>query len=221
MMLNLYNIAYPVTALGPGQRVALWVAGCPLRCKGCITPHLLAADAGKNIDVHRLARHLLELPVPLDGLTLTGGEPFVQAAALAALLAQLKAERPHWNVLTFSGFTLKQWQAGDVAQRQLLQQIDILVDGPYVQGRPGRHPLAASANQGVRLLTSSARALEAELNALEANTANLGVSPAGQDCLIGIIDSPARRRYHRGLRLDATDMQHNAAAGSRPHVEVC
>ncbi len=214
MMLNLYNLAYPVTALGPGHRVALWVAGCPLRCKGCITPHLLSADAGKLIDVHRLARHLLELPVALDGLTLTGGEPFVQADALVALLAQIKAERPHWNVLTFSGFTLQQWQAGDVAQRQLLQQIDILVDGPYVQGRPGRHPLAASANQGVRLLTSTARALEGDLHALEANSANLGINPAGQDCLIGILDPQARRRYHRGLRLEAADLPHNAAAGS-------
>jgi anaerobic ribonucleoside-triphosphate reductase activating protein len=199
--LRLYNLAYPVTALGPGRRVALWVAGCPLRCKGCITPHLLSADAGKSIAVARLARHLLQLPASLDGITLTGGEPSAQAAALSALLDLVEAERPHWNILTFSGLTLRQWQRGDESQRRLLRQIDVLVDGPYVAGRPGRHPLTASANQRLHLLTPRAQLLKHALDSLPANAANLGINPHGEDCLIGIVQPSARRRLHRGLRL--------------------
>ncbi len=201
MDLQLYSLAYPVTALGPGRRVAVWVAGCPLRCKGCITPHLLSTEAGQSIAVTRLAQHLLHLPLVLDGVTLTGGEPFIQADALANLLSLVRAERPQWNVLTFSGFTLRQWEGGDSAQRQLLKQIDILVDGPYLAGKPGRHPLTASANQQLHLLTPGAQALKPALAALPANAANLGVNPRGKDCLIGIVDPPARRRLHRNLRL--------------------
>jgi anaerobic ribonucleoside-triphosphate reductase activating protein len=219
MELKLYNLAYPVTALGPGRRVAVWVAGCPLRCKGCITPHLLSSDAGKSIAVSQLAQRLLRLAVPLDGVTLTGGEPFAQAEALATLLRLVKVERPHWNVLTFSGFTLRQWRRGDTTQRQLLQQIDVLVDGPYVAGRPSRHPLTASANQQLHLLTPRAQTLKPALEALPVNSANLGLSPRGEDCLIGIVDPDARRRLHRGLRLSVPDLEQTTESGGRPHAD--
>ena len=217
MELKLYSLAYPVTALGPGRRVALWVAGCPLRCKGCITPQLLSMDAGEAIAVSRLAQHLLQLPLPLDGVTLTGGEPFVQAQALLSLVELLKAERPQWNILTFSGFTLRQWRGGDAEQRRLLKQIDMLVDGPYLAGRPGGHALTASANQRLHLLTSRARALKPELDAMPANTANLALNPHGADCLVGIVDAVARRRIHDGLRLSRP--REHIEAGNRHHVE--
>ena len=220
MKLNLYSIAYPVTALGPGRRVALWVAGCPLRCKGCITPHLLSDDSGKPIDVDRLAQRLLQLPVALDGLTLTGGEPFAQAGALALLLDLVKAERPKWSVLTFSGFTLGQWQRADAAHQHLLSHIDILVDGPYVAGQPGRHPLTASASQQVHLLTPRAETMKQELDALQVNAANLGINPEGEDCLIGIVDPAARRRLHHGLYLSPVDIKENTRSGSLKHVDV-
>ena len=219
MELKLYSLAYPVTALGPGRRVVLWVAGCPLRCKGCITPHLLSADAGRSINVNRLAQHLLQLPVPLDGVTLTGGEPFAQAEALTALLRLVKAGRPQWNVLTFSGFTLGQWQRGDTAQQQLLQQVDILIDGPYLAGRPGRHPLTASANQQLHLLTPRAQTLKPALETLAVNTANLGVNPLGEDCLIGIIDASARRRLHRDLGLTTPGLEQTTGSGNRHYVD--
>ncbi len=217
MELNLYSLAYPVTALGPGRRVVLWVAGCPLRCKGCITPQLLSPDAGEAVAVSRLAQHLLHLPLPLDGITLTGGEPFAQAQALLSLVELEKAERSQWNIMTFSGFTLKQWQGGDTAQRRLLQWTDILVDGPYRAGHPGGHALTASTNQKLHLLTSRARALKSELDALPANTANLAVNPHGADCLIGIVDDSARRRIHEGLRL--TRPEKHSEAGNPHHVE--
>ena len=220
MELKLYSLAYPVTALGPGRRVAVWVAGCPLRCKGCITPHLLSADAGKSIAVTRLAQRLLRLPMSVDGVTLTGGEPFAQAEALLALLDLVKAERPQWNVLTFSGFTLRQWQRGDAAQRQLLQQIDMLVDGPYLAGQAGGHPLTASANQQLHLLTRRAHTLKPALDALPANAANLGVNPQGEDCLIGIVDHQARRRLHRGLRLTTPELEQTTESGRRHHVGI-
>ncbi|MEM7016481.1 MAG: 4Fe-4S cluster-binding domain-containing protein, partial [Pseudomonadota bacterium] len=48
--INMARLAYPVTALGPGRRVVLWVAGCSLRCKDCITPELLDSEQGRIIE---------------------------------------------------------------------------------------------------------------------------------------------------------------------------
>lgn len=201
MELRLHSLAYPVTALGPGRRVAVWVAGCPLRCKGCITPGLLSADAGKSITIERVAKRLFTLPVSLDGITLTGGEPFAQAQALSVLLDAIKSGRPQWNVLTFSGFSLEQLRRGIPWQRSLLARTDVLVDGPYAARRPGHHPLLASANQRIHLLTGRARKLEEKLSALRTNVANLGLNSDANDWLIGILDSASRRRLHDNLGL--------------------
>lgn len=201
MELRLHSLAYPVTALGPGRRVAVWVAGCPLRCKGCITPGLLSADAGKSITIERVAKRLFTLPTSLDGITLTGGEPFAQAQALSVLLDAIKAERPQWNVLTFSGFPLEQLRRGTPWQRSLLARTDVLVDGPYAARLPGHHPLLASANQRMHLLTGRARELEEKLSALRTNVANLGLNSDANDWLIGILDSASRRRLHDNLGL--------------------
>lgn len=221
MNLNLHSLAYPVTALGPGRRVALWVAGCPLRCRGCITPGLLDTAAGKLVPVARLAQRLLDLPPAIDGLTLTGGEPFAQAQALVALLKHLQPQRPEWDILCFSGFTLAHLQRGDGAQQDLLKRLDILVDGPFQSERPGTHPLLASANQHLHLLSARAQQRRAELAALPYNHANLALNPQGADWLIGILDADARATLHRNTQITpvtppmpVASSQHTAPIGS-------
>lgn len=211
MNLNLHSLAYPVTALGPGRRVALWVAGCPLRCRGCVTPALLDAAAGKPVPIARLAQRILELPAAIDGITLTGGEPFAQASALAALIDQIRTERPNWDVLCFSGFTLEHLQRSDNGCRDLLSRLDILVDGPYLETRPGHHPLTASANQRVHLLSARAQLRRDEVDALRHNHANLAVNPRGADWLIGILDADARATLHRNARLVPAPLPTSAA----------
>ena len=86
MRLALHSLAYPVTALGPGRRVVVWVAGCGLRCPGCITPQLWSRQSGRLVPVDRLADYMSRLAHPLDGVTVSGGEPFEQAEALGTLL---------------------------------------------------------------------------------------------------------------------------------------
>src|ERR1700722_19472169 len=81
--------------LGPGVRAVIWVQGCPLRCPGCIAPETLpfaAADGnvGGVRSVADLAGWLAELD-ETEGVTLSGGEPFAQAEALAELLDTVRA----------------------------------------------------------------------------------------------------------------------------------
>lgn len=199
MKLTVYAIAHPVTALGPGTRVALWVAGCPLHCPGCLTPHLRDARAGVAVAVERVARALLDIPYPLDGLTLTGGEPFAQAEPLAELLEPLKAARPEWNVLCYSGYTLAALRRRGAESARLLAGIDVLVAGPYRERRPQTHPLAGSGNQRIHLLSARGRALAPALDRAPPDALNLALGPDGQQWLIGVARGAARTAIHQAL----------------------
>lgn len=209
-VLRISHMAYPVTSLGPGSRVALWVSGCRLRCRGCITPGLLDPASGKPVGVAQVADRLLSLSTPVSGITLTGGEPFDQASALAELLDEIAPARPDWSVLAFSGYPLKSMRSH--ASRALLANLDILIAGPYVDTLPRVHPLAASANQTIHYLSERGRRLEAQCDRLPFDHANLGMGSDTGDWLIGIISPNARSRLHRGLRLNELPAEHPVAS---------
>lgn len=183
--LRLARIAYPVTALGPGRRLALWVSGCGLDCAGCISPELRDPNAGKSITVERLARHILRIAQPLNGLTVSGGEPFEQAAALASLWHRLLAERPDWDLIAFSGYTQRQLLRRGDAQA-LLECVDLLAAGPYRRDRPGDHPLLASANQRLHARSAKGDALLLPSAQARPGARNLGLIGAGTGWLIGL-----------------------------------
>ncbi len=205
--LRMSHIAYPVTALGPGRRLALWVAGCSLRCRHCITPELLDPQSGQSLAVENVAKRILRLPLSLDGITLTGGEPFDQALALAELLAIVKHQRPIWNVLIFSGYPLNVLENRDQPTQHLLQYTDILIAGPYVDTLPAPHPLAASSNQEIHYLSPRGQALQAACDQLPWNQANLGLNQSKPDWLIGIVSDEVRRSIHEELALKVSEKE--------------
>lgn len=118
---------------GPGLRLTVFTQGCPHRCPGCHNPHTHDAQGGRIEDTDQIAQRLQNNPL-LAGLTLSGGEPFEQAAA-CAVLAQ-SARRGGLNVWAYSGYTLEQLQARkDADTDRLLEAIDVLVDGPFIQSQ--------------------------------------------------------------------------------------
>ncbi|MDQ7091117.1 MAG: 4Fe-4S single cluster domain-containing protein [Methylococcales bacterium] len=201
LKLKLHSIAYPVTALGVGKRVVLWVSGCSLNCKGCISPELQTTHKAKEISIDSLSTHLLALTTELDGITLSGGEPFEQAEGLTALLITLKQKRPAWDVLAFSGYSLAYLQ-GMKKTNDLLAQIDSLVDGVYQQNNVGKHPLTASANQRIHYLTQRGEALAPAYDSLAMNHANLAIGTDPTQRLVGIIRPHERRQIHQKLSLN-------------------
>lgn len=151
--LVLSRVVRRTTVLGPGIRAAVWVHGCPLRCEGCIAPEDLPFDGGRSVAVDVLAADLNALPADVSGLTLSGGEPMAQAVALSRLVRALRAERD-WSVMCYSGFTLGHLSShGDLAQRELLGLLDILVDGPYIATRHADLLWRGSDNQRLHFLT--------------------------------------------------------------------
>ena len=97
----LSRVHYPVTTLGPGQRIAVWMQGCSIRCAGCVSMDTWAARPG-DATVEVLMHGLEAITSAADGLTVTGGEPFDQEDALLALL-QAWRRRTSSDVLVFSG----------------------------------------------------------------------------------------------------------------------
>lgn len=210
MKMVLHHLAYPVSALGPGLRVVLWMAGCRQHCKGCIAPQLQNPESGKIIAVDRLLRHILGLTLPLDGITVTGGEPFDQALVLAQFLGKLKQERPDWNCLLFSGYTLAALEH-TVTMNGLLQFADILVDGPFQDNLAADHPLAGSKNQMVHYLTKRGAGLRRVIENDRADRADLGLGSDRKHMLIGIVNAKERSQLHEllGLRPDISEgMRH-------------
>jgi anaerobic ribonucleoside-triphosphate reductase activating protein len=89
----------------------------------------------------------------VDGLTVSGGEPFAQAPALVELIREVRRRRD-LSVCCYTGFTLERLtQTGDDGQRELLGLTDLLIDGPYVQRRHAALRWRASANQRLHALT--------------------------------------------------------------------
>ena len=118
---------------GPGLRFTVFTQGCPHRCPGCHNPDTHDPAGGREAAVEELAEKLLSNPLT-DGLTLSGGEPFCQAAECARLAAI--AREKGLNVWTYTGYTYERLIAGEVpGAMDLLVQTDVLVDGPFVEAR--------------------------------------------------------------------------------------
>lgn len=127
-------------ANGPGVRVSLFVSGCRRHCPGCFNPATWDFEAGEPFTKEVQERVLTLLaPDHIAGLTLLGGEPFEpeNQAALLPLARSVKLRFPTKGIWAYTGFTLEELLHGGSAKTdataELLSQIDVLVDGPFVQ----------------------------------------------------------------------------------------
>src|SRR3954462_8149149 len=123
--LELNKAHWPVTVLGPGRRVGLWVQGCTLHCRGCVSQDTWPKDSTKRIAVAELVAWCKRVTEgKLDGVTISGGEPFEQPAGLQALLAALHRWRDDaaldFDILCYSGYPLKTLERKHAALLALL-----------------------------------------------------------------------------------------------------
>ncbi|MHB8158523.1 MAG: anaerobic ribonucleoside-triphosphate reductase activating protein [Desulfocucumaceae bacterium] len=117
---------------GPGLRFVVFAQGCPHHCRGCHNPETWDPGGGTEVTVGELLEQLGANPL-LRGITLTGGDPFLQAGPLASLARS--AREMGKNVITYTGYTwdqLLQMSLKDEGVKSLLENTDILVDGPFI-----------------------------------------------------------------------------------------
>ena len=128
--LRLAGIAGDSIVDGPGIRMTLFAQGCPHHCQGCHNPETWEFDGGTWWMTDDLVKVIEENPLA-KGVTFSGGEPFSQAEAFAELAGQLKNRG--YEVASYSGFTMEELLQGSREQRMLLEKLDVLIDGPYIE----------------------------------------------------------------------------------------
>jgi anaerobic ribonucleoside-triphosphate reductase activating protein len=158
---------------GPGVRFVIWVAGCHRRCPGCSQPEFLAFDVGRRVSVDDLWQRILAIP-ELEGLTFSGGEPFEHVRPLAEL--SRRAHAIGKTVVSYSGYRLAALQAEPDRFGELLQEIDLLIDGEYRAELAGMDRWRGSSNQKLHCLSGRIR-LDAEEQ--QAREVQLTLDPSG------------------------------------------
>lgn len=112
---------------GPGIRMVIFTQGCNHNCVGCHNPETHSVKGGKLIDINNIVNMIKENPL-LDGITLSGGEPFEQVLECSILARKVKDLG--LNVVTYTGYTFEEI-LGNERFRGLLLQTDILIDGKF------------------------------------------------------------------------------------------
>lgn len=147
----------PMTeAEGPGRRAALWVQGCQFLCPGCCNPNFLRIAPRELVTAESLVQRVgaAKSEHDIEGLTMLGGEPMLQAKGLSELAVGTQALG--LSVMVFTGYTLEELRREPLpGTEQLLGHTDVLVDGRYVAELPEeRRAWAGSSNQRFHYLTS-------------------------------------------------------------------
>ena len=128
-MLKIAGIMQDSIVDGPGIRTAIFCQGCPHHCPGCHNMETWPFEGGTEMEEEVLLDIVLSNPLA-KGVTFSGGEPFAQAEGFAKLARLLKAEGR--EVASYSGYTFEELLSGTKAQRELLETIDVLIDGRFV-----------------------------------------------------------------------------------------
>lgn len=142
--LSIHHVAkIEADILGPGRRVAVWTAGCPMRCPGCIEEPLQSVDAGQPWSPEELHARLLPFLRAFGAITFSGGEPLYHRKALFELLALAKQDA-EVEVMLYTGYSAKRFLR---EYSEFHPLIDLCVAGPFVEQLHGDFLWRGSSNQ--------------------------------------------------------------------------
>ncbi len=151
--LRIFERRSPVNVLGPYQRAVIWVQGCDFACQNCIVPESWDRNGGEEIEISKLIDWILNQS-DIEGITISGGEPMLQASVLSQVIDEVQAEKD-FGVMCYSGFRLEYLESqGTDLQKSLLAKIDLLVDGVYVEKLHSNLLWRGSSNQRLLALTN-------------------------------------------------------------------
>lgn len=143
------RILYPVKVLGPGNRIGIWFDGCKHGCKGCSNPELWAFQDRYSVSLENILNLVSSISAKhdVDGFTITGGDPFEQPDDLKLLLKELKKISDDIILYTGYEYDFLNKEYGDI-----LEEITVLIDGPYVEEKNSNCFLRGSLNQRIIIL---------------------------------------------------------------------
>ena len=140
------RILYPVEVLGPGKRVGIWFCGCPRRCEGCSNPELWNFQEKYRTTPQSIFNLVMKIAEkePIDGFTITGGDPMYQATELQQLILLLS--KISNDILVYTGYKIEE------LPQESLQGISVLIDGEYIESKNTDVILRGSSNQVIYIL---------------------------------------------------------------------
>lgn len=143
------RILYPVEVLGPGRRVGIWLCGCPRRCKGCSNPELWETDPRYKTTPEDVFEMISRVAIDnqIDGFTITGGDPMLQAKELTVLIRLLCGISE--DILVYTGYRIEELSP------DALYGISVLIDGEYIEERNNGCFLRGSDNQRIHVLNGA------------------------------------------------------------------
>lgn len=168
--------------LGPGNRFAIWFQGCKKNCIGCINPQGRIIGGGFYLSVDELADKITATK-NITGLTISGGEPFLQAEELDALLTKVKAKRD-LDVIVYSGYRYAELLK--IHGKKIFDSIDILIDGEYIEAENNNTPFIGSDNQQIVFLTEKGKTLESNFKKTKTRDVEMEITKDAEIFLIGI-----------------------------------
>ncbi len=128
------RILYPITTLGPGNRLVIWTIGCSKHCVKCANPELWEENSAKDVGIDNLVNLIKQGCANniIDGITITGGDPLEQIAELIILLQLLKNITN--DIILYTGYTISEIEKefSHLQWEKVKQQISVLIDGPYI-----------------------------------------------------------------------------------------
>ena len=152
LKVGISRVHFPVTTLGPGRRLGIWFQGCSLRCEGCISVDTWAT-AKTLIPIDQLMMALSSYLPLVDGITISGGEPFDQFDALLAIVVQLR-KKTEVDILLYTGYSIE--DIPDQLQK-IKPYIDVLISDPFQRQTSQTLRLRGSDNQRLHCFTSQAK----------------------------------------------------------------
>jgi anaerobic ribonucleoside-triphosphate reductase activating protein len=176
-------------ANGPGARFVIWFQGCTLGCAGCFNPttHVTGSAATPLADLFAQIEAARTSANPIEGITLSGGEPMQQLPAALALLQFARSRS--LSTMVFSGYTIEEIR-GLSGGPEVLALIDVLVDGRYRSDLRLGVGLRGSSNQRVHLLTERYQQRDID----DAPLGEVRISPDGDVVLTGVV--PLKLKKH-------------------------
>ena len=127
--ISILEIVEDTTVDGPGFRTSVYSSGCPHHCPGCHNPQSWSIDNGHPVEIEEILKVILD--DPFADVTFTGGDPMFQPQGFTALAKAIK-QHSNKNIWCYTGYRSEELLQNP-AQRTLLEQIDTLVDGRFIE----------------------------------------------------------------------------------------
>ncbi len=183
--------------LGPGNRYVIWMQGCLKKCRNCINPAGQKIDGGYVVSVKSIVDDI-RAQTELQGVTISGGEPFLQFDALKELVFMIKSVTG-CDIMLYSGYCLQEIidRLGEKQANSFFSQIDIFIDGEYVDDLDNGSLYRGSDNQQIYFFTEKYVSLRDNIYSAKCRDLEFELTKEGQVFMIGV---PPRNFYREFIK---------------------